>query len=197
MSVQQKLSTIQTQLKAPKNEFNRFGKYNYRTCESILEAVKPLLKETGTLITLSDEPVNIGDRYYIKATATITDTEKPESISTSAYAREALDKKGMDQAQVTGAASSYARKYALCGLLAIDGDADPDQLAGTQTTKAPEKASKKDVDKLIEQAGKKGFSKELLEKACYDSYKQKLNEIDTQAFAQLSTRIMKATPQNA
>ncbi len=116
------LSKIQKELKAPKSQFNKFGGYRYRSCEDILEAVKPLLGEA--VLTITDEIVLIGDRYYIKATATIL--EKPESVSVSAYARESLDRKGMDVAQITGATSSYARKYALNGLLAIDDAKDAD-----------------------------------------------------------------------
>jgi hypothetical protein len=116
------LNKIQKELKVPKNQRNSFGNYNYRSCEDILEAVKPLLG-TAVLI-LNDEIILIGDRYYIKATATITDKE--QSISSVAYARESLDKKGMDSAQITGAASSYARKYALNGLFCIDDTKDAD-----------------------------------------------------------------------
>jgi hypothetical protein len=115
-------------LKAPKNQFNQFGKYKYRNCEDILEAVKPLLGE-GTL-TLSDHVVQIGDRYYVKATATLKDSYGKEE-SVTAYARESEDKKGMDDAQITGAASSYARKYALNGLFCIDDTKDADSKDNT------------------------------------------------------------------
>lgn len=118
------LIEIQKELKAPKGQYNSFGKYKYRSAEDILEAVKPLLHKYGCQLTLSDEIVLIGDRYYVKATATITDGA--EVITTNAYAREDLDKKGMDQAQVTGSVSSYARKYCLSGLLLIDDQKDPD-----------------------------------------------------------------------
>lgn len=116
------LNKIQRELKAPKGQKNTFGNYNYRSCEDILEAVKPLL---GTaILTINDEVVLIGDRYYIKATATIKQGE--ESFSISAFAREPEGRKGMDEAQVTGATSSYARKYALNGLFAIDDTKDSD-----------------------------------------------------------------------
>lgn len=124
--IHSKLNAIQTALKAPKSQFNKFGNYNYRKAEDILEAVKPLLKEQGCIITCSDELLLIGDRYYIKATATILCVEDGSAISTTAYAREEEEKKGMDGSQVTGASSSYARKYALNGLLCIDDTADSD-----------------------------------------------------------------------
>ncbi|WP_033748133.1 ERF family protein [Pantoea sp. NGS-ED-1003] len=120
-----KLAEIQRTLNAPKNQTNTFGKYKYRSCEDILEAVKPLL--SGLFLSISDEIVLIGDRYYVRATASITDGETTHSAT--AMAREAADKKGMDDAQVTGATSSYARKYCLNGLFGIDDakDADTDE----------------------------------------------------------------------
>jgi hypothetical protein len=116
------LNRIQKELKAPKSQFNAFGKYNYRKCEDILEAVKPLLGKATLIIT--DEVVMIGNRFYVKAVATLTEGEK--SISATSYARESEEKKGMDAAMVTGASSSYARKYALSGLFCIDDNADAD-----------------------------------------------------------------------
>lgn len=119
------LTKIQKTLKAPKSQFNAFGKYNYRNCEDILEALKPLLD--GCTLTISDEIVMIGNRFYVKATATLTeDKDIANHITVSAYAREEESKKGMDGAQVTGAASSYARKYALNGLFLIDDTKDAD-----------------------------------------------------------------------
>ena len=122
----EKIVAIQSELKAPKGQYNSFGKYNYRSCEDILEGVKPLLTKHGLVLTIQDSIDLIGDRFYVKATATITDGK--EQLSTSAYARESLDKKGMDASQVTGATSSYARKYALNGLLAIDDTKDTDTM---------------------------------------------------------------------
>lgn len=122
----EKIVSIQSELKAPKGQYNSFGKYNYRSCEDILEGVKPLLAKHGLVLTIQDGIDLIGDRFYVKATATITDGK--EQLSTSAYARESLDKKGMDASQVTGATSSYARKYALNGLLAIDDTKDADTM---------------------------------------------------------------------
>jgi hypothetical protein len=139
----EKLLKIQSELKAPKGQFNAFGKYKYRSCEDILEAVKPLLKEQGLVLTLSDEILPLGGRNYVKATATLssendmqrerTDTSsgihhyfRPTTLEVTAYAREEETKKGMDGSQITGAASSYARKYALNGLFLIDDAKDSD-----------------------------------------------------------------------
>lgn len=122
----EKLNKIQTELNAPKDAYNSFGKYKYRSAESILQAVKPLLANQGLILTISDSVIQIAERIYIQATAKITDGK--ESIETTALAREPLLKKGMDDSQITGATSSYARKYALCGLLAIDDNKDADAL---------------------------------------------------------------------
>lgn len=168
----EKLLNIQQELKAPKGQYNSFGKYKYRSCEDILESVKPLLKKYKCIITLTDELVVLGDntaihytenyydkdlkkenvrnvvangqRYYIKATVTIYDTDSKDSISNIAYAREEEYKKGMDGSQITGTASSYARKYALNGLFAIDDTKDADTDEYTKQTKAASKTSAKD-----------------------------------------------------
>lgn len=121
-----RLVEIQQKLKAPKNQYNNFGEYHYRSCEDILEAVKPLLGESGLALTLKDDVIFLGERYYIKATATIYDETGKEIASTSALARETFEKKKSDDSQLTGAASSYARKYALNGLLCIDDTKDAD-----------------------------------------------------------------------
>lgn len=126
MNIYEKLLSIQTELKAPKGQRNDFGKYNYRSCEDILEAVKPICNKNKAVLILSDELVNMGERYYIKATATLYDIEESASVSNSAYARESENKKGMDDSQITGTASSYARKYALNGLFNIDDTKDAD-----------------------------------------------------------------------
>ncbi|CUU67806.1 ERF superfamily [Campylobacter hyointestinalis subsp. hyointestinalis] len=119
------LLKIQTELKAPKTQFNKFGGYQYRSCEDIVEALKPLQEKYKCVVLLNDELVIIGDRYYIKATATIIN-EKGDKLSVSALAREPESKKGMDESQITGSSSSYARKYALNGLFAIDDTKDAD-----------------------------------------------------------------------
>ena len=137
-----KLMRIQSKLKAPKGQLNSFGGYKYRSCEDILEAVKPLLAEEDCTLTLSDEVKLIGDRYYIEATATLRSGN--EEIQVSAYAREEESKKGQDSAQITGATSSYARKYALNGLFCIDDtkDADTDEYQKQTASKANKPAQK-------------------------------------------------------
>lgn len=142
-----KLMNIQQELKAPKGQYNDFGKYAYRSCEDILEAVKPLLKKEKVVLTISDELQYIGNRYYIKATVTLIDTESEATISNSAYAREEETKKGMDGSQITGASSSYARKYALNGLFGIDDNKDSDT---TNIQSKEEKEDKKASPKQIE-----------------------------------------------
>ena len=138
-----RVGMAQAELKAPKNQYNSFGKYNYRSCEDILEAAKPINKKHGLVLLLTDKPVCIGQRYYIEATARLYDIESEQFIEATASAREADTKKGMDDSQVTGTASSYARKYALNGLYNIDDtkDADTDaykKQTTTNTTDAPE-----------------------------------------------------------
>ena len=125
-NIRQKLQGIQSSLKAPKGQTNKFGGYRYRSAEDILEALKPLLGEWGCSLVIQDDMVEVGGRVYVKATANLIDNETESVLSTSAFAREAEAKKGMDDAQITGSASSYARKYALNGLFAIDDTKDPD-----------------------------------------------------------------------
>ncbi len=133
-TIYQKLIEIQTELKAPKSQFNKFGGYNYRNCEDILEAVKPLCAKHEIVPLLSDEIVLVGERYYVKAVAKVTDGK--DEITTTAFARESFDKKGMDESQITGSASSYARKYALNGLFCIDDTKDADFMDNSQNKKA-------------------------------------------------------------
>ena len=142
-NIYEKLMYIQAKLKAPKGQYNKYGGYNFRSCEDILEGLKPLLQECEVALLISDDIVMIGDRYYIKATVKLVDNEKAEVIAT-AYARETEHRSGMDNAQVTGATSSYARKYALNGLFCIDDTKDPDALeysiqqSGQKKTKTAE-----------------------------------------------------------
>lgn len=132
-TIYEKLLAVQNELKAPKDKRNNFGGYNFRSCEGILEAVKPLLQEQGLLLTIKDEVVNIGDRYYVRATVLLDDISSNGEIAITALAREEEAKKGMDASQITGTASSYARKYALNGLFLIDDtkDADTDEFHRT------------------------------------------------------------------
>lgn len=160
MNIYESLAKVQQELKATKDLFNKFGGYNYRSCESILEAVKPLLAKNGLALTLTDEIVQVGERIYVKATATVyptdydsgvtmtaekIETKAGRSISVDAYAREEESKKGMDSCQVTGAASSYARKYALNGLFCIDDNKDSDA-TNTQTKEDSKKEDAKKED---------------------------------------------------
>lgn len=126
MTIKEKLAYVQQGLKVPKSQYNEFGKYNYRNCEDILEAVKPICAEVKAFVMLGDNIVEVGGRIYVQAIATFADLESDTTITTAAYAREEETKKGMDASQVTGAASSYARKYALNGLFAIDDTKDSD-----------------------------------------------------------------------
>lgn len=121
-----KLAEIQSRLKAPKGQFNKFGNYKYRSCEDILEALKPIMSEVGCSLTLTDDMVMVGDRIYVKATATLYDEDGKTIATTTAFAREEETKKGMDGSQITGASSSYARKYALNGMFCIDDAKDSD-----------------------------------------------------------------------
>ena len=136
MELKEKLMHIQSELKCPKDQFNGFGKYHYRSTESIMEAVKPLALKYKAIVTVTDELQQIGDRYYILAIATIYDVESDKSMQATAYAREPETKKGQDLSQITGSASSYARKYALNGLFAIDDtkDSDATNTHGKQAT---------------------------------------------------------------
>lgn len=143
MSVNEKLLAVQAELKAPKEQYNNFGKYKYRSCEDILEAVKPLLAKNKATLRIADEIMLIGERFYIKATATFADIETGEAVTNTAFAREDETKKGMDGSQITGTASSYARKYCLNGLFLIDDTRDAD----TDEYKIQQDGAKKSVSK--------------------------------------------------
>lgn len=180
LNLVQKIINVQKELKAPKGQYNSFGKYNYRSAEDILEAVKPLNAENGLLLTIKDEPILIGDWHYIKATATITDGK--ESHEVTAYARESLNKKGMDDSQITGTASSYARKYALNGLYLIDDtkDADTDEYQNQnnqnnqkQTNQQQNKASDKQLN-FIKKLIKDNVSEKYNESQLHDLLKKRI-----------------------
>ena len=168
MSVYLKLVKVQSELKAPKSQYNSFGKYSYRNCEDILEALKPILNEVKAIVNISDEVVLIGDRYYIKATVKFIDAETGEMVEASAMAREEETKKGMDASQLTGSTSSYARKYALNGLFAIDDTKDSDttnthnkcedKITENQVKRLFIIAKGKDTDKVKNIVSKYGFS---------------------------------------
>lgn len=153
MNVYEKLQKVQENLKAPKSRTNSFGKYSYRNCEDILESCKPLLAEYKAVIVLSDYIEKVDDRYYVKAVATFIDTESGEKIENQAFARESAEKRGMDDSQITGTASSYSRKYALNGLLAIDDQKDPDSDEYAEEQKNRANRGKKQVDAPKEPQG--------------------------------------------
>ena len=161
MKLHEKLLAIQTKLKAPKGQYNKFGNFNYRSAEDILEAVKPLNAEQGVLLTITDEIKEIGGRVYVVATATVSDGT--DELKVSAFAREPENKKGMDESQITGATSSYARKYALNGLYAIDDneDADTDEHKQQQEN-APKKQQAQKQQQQKQQQQEKGFTEQEL-----------------------------------
>lgn len=167
MKLHEKLLVIQTKLKAPKGQYNKFGNFNYRSAEDILEAVKPLNTEQGLLLTITDEIKEVGGRIYVVATATVSDGT--DELKVSAFAREPENKKGMDESQITGATSSYARKYALNGLYAIDDnkDADTDEHKQQQ-----ENAPKK------QQAQKQQQPKEPTEKELHEIVEKYVRNIE-------------------
>ncbi len=167
MNVYEKLMQVQTKLRAPKGQYNSFGKYSYRSCEDILEALKPLLGEVGAIVNVTDEIKLIGDRYYVEATASFIDTETGERMIAKASAREAETKKGMDDSQVTGSVSSYARKYALNGLFAIDDnkDADSTNTHGKEIkpNMTPTGITEAQLKRLLAIGNKAGIKKEVVE----------------------------------
>lgn len=163
----QRVAAVQGALKAPKGQWNGFGKYAYRSCEDILEAVKPLLTRHGLVLTVGDEVAQVGDRIYIRATATLTDGER--SVSNSALAREPLDKKGMDASQVTGMASSYARKYALNGLLCIDDAKDADTMDNRAGEARQQAAPAATVGRAVAEVAAAASPQELT--ACWERWR--------------------------
>ena len=169
-NILKKLFDIQQELKVPKNQRNTFGNYNFRNCEDIMEASKPICKAHNCLLTCSDELIQVGDRYYVKAEATLYDLDSEESISTTSQAREEETKKGMDASQITGASSSYARKYALNGLLQLDDNKDAD-------TNEYQKTTAKNVEMITEEQVKLIhvlFGKlEKLEKKAFKNFENK------------------------
>lgn len=171
MNIREKLLNIQKELIAPKSQYNSFGKYNYRNCEDILEAVKPFLDKNKCTLLLKDEIVLIGDRYYVKAIAKLADIEDAEGvIEATAYAREEENKKGMDGSQVTGASSSYARKYALNGLFCIDDTKDSDT-----TNKQVKKLSEAQIKRLYAISNKAGYNNEKLKQLVHKKYEKEID----------------------
>ena len=191
MNVYEKLIAIQSELKAPKSQYNNFGKYSYRNCEDILESLKPLLKEHKSTIYISDEIVTVLERFYIKATVTFIDAETGEKIINTAYAREEEDKKGMDGSQVTGSSSSYARKYALNGMFAIDDTKDSDF---TNTTIKGDNTglSEAQIKRLLAIASKVNISADDVKKVVAKSFGvQDLRKMNKQQYDEICSRLEK------
>ena len=191
MNVYEKLIAIQSELKAPKSQYNSFGKYAYRNCEDILESLKPLLKEHKSTIYISDEIVTVLERFYVKATVTFIDAETGEKIINTAYAREEEDKKGMDGSQVTGSSSSYARKYALNGMFAIDDTKDSDF---TNTTIKGDNTglSEAQIKRLLAIASKVNISADDVKKVVAKSFGvQDLRKMNKQQYDEICSRLEK------
>lgn len=180
-----KLVEVQNKLKAPKNQFNKFGNYAYRNCEDILEALKPILAEVKAVVNMSDEVVLVGERYYIKATVKFIDAETGEFVEASAMAREEENKKGMDSSQLTGSTSSYARKYALNGLFAIDDTKDSD----TTNTHGKEDGrsnaitlTDKQLNRMYAIAKAGGYDKVKVDRLINQKYSKKANEMTKEEY---------------
>lgn len=211
MNIYEKLTKVQEELKAPKNQYNSFGRYNYRSCEDILEALKPILARYGLFLMISDTMEHIGDRYYIRATCTISDGEM--HITNCAFAREEESKKGMDGAQVTGTSSSYARKYALNGLFLIDDTKDPDtdeyyrQEKGNATKqtsrtsagsgKADKLVTESQLSRLYAIGGSKGYIKADIDKSIHKRGKNSAKELTMAEYDELIAGIENAPVKGA
>ena len=188
MNLLEKLMNIQNELQAPKGQFNSFGKYNYRNCEDILEAVKPLLMKYKCTLNLTDEIVLKEGRFYVESTVTIKDIESTDIEFSKGLAREEETKKGMDGSQVTGASSSYARKYALSGLFAIDDNKDSDS---TNTHGKDNKSANKSTVNKISEAQvnrgyalgfKAGYDKASVDKQIHSKFNKKIQELTKEEY---------------
>ena len=194
MNVYEKLMTVQTKLRAPKGQYNSFGKYSYRSCEDILEALKPLLAEVGAIVNVSDEIKLIGDRFYVEATASFIDVETGERMIAKASAREAETKKGMDDSQVTGSVSSYARKYALNGLFAIDDNKDSDATNTHNKDIKPNMTpvsglSEAQIKRLLAIGNKSGFNKDTIVKTVKKLYGCELKDMTREQYNEVCNRL--------
>lgn len=189
--IYQKLSEIQKELFVPKGQRNDFGKYNYRSCEDILQAVKPICEAKGCVLTINNDLVNIGDRNYVKATAVLIDLETSEKIESTAHAREELEKKGMDGSQITGSASSYARKYALAGLFCIDNEKDSDatNTHGAEDVKADTKKDERKATPNQVEFLKAKYTGENLERLLQTHNITKIEDISMQTASSIIKKI--------
>lgn len=196
MNIYEKLSIVQSQIKVNKSNYNSFGKYNYRSAEDILEAAKPICKANGCVLTLSDDVIALEGRFYIKATATLADTESLETIEVTAFAREEESKKGMDASQVSGSCSSYARKYAMNGLFNLDDAKDADTDAYTFVQKKGTKAEPKKLAGITEEEAKNLYAlikqvdasdpvEERVRKICASYSVNSLNELTKDQYTKL------------
>ena len=193
MSVYTKLLNVQSELKAPKSQYNSFGKYKYRSCEDILEALKPILNKNKATVIISDDILFVEGRHYIKATVKFIDTENGEMVENSALAREDEVKKGMDSSQITGSVSSYARKYALNGMFAIDDtkDSDSTNTHGAEPDK-PEstKLSAKQVGRLLAIGLKAGIKEPDIKKVIKSEFgKDKIEDLNKDQYDAICSRL--------
>lgn len=186
MGIYEKLLAIQLELKAPKSQLNSFGGYKYRNCEDILESLKPLLEKAKATVICKDEITNINDRFYVKSTAKLIDIETGESIESTAFAREEQTKKGMDESQITGSCSSYARKYALNGLFCVDDTKDADSQNNTENYETTKKATKKQIEILM-----KNFKGNLLKKLLESNNVRRIEDFSIEKASEIIGKIMK------
>ncbi|MCI8798170.1 MAG: ERF family protein [Dorea sp.] len=179
MAIHEKLLKIQSSISVPKNQYNKFGNYEYRSCEDILSALKPILTAHNCTVTVNDDLVFIGNRYYIKATVTLIDCESGESVLNQSFAREEESKKGMDSSQITGTASSYARKYALNGLLLLDDVKDSDTNENQQQRQnagANKNQQKRQGTVGANQNSRGGTQKKLIDKKTLDDLRKRFKD---------------------
>lgn len=193
MSVYTKLLNVQSELKAPKSQYNSFGKYKYRSCEDILEALKPILNKNKATVIISDDILFVEGRHYIKATVKFIDTENGEMVENSALAREDEVKKGMDSSQITGSVSSYARKYALNGMFAIDDtkDSDSTNTHGAEPDKSEStKLSAKQVGRLLAIGLKAGIKEPDIKKVIKSEFgKDKIEDLNKDQYDAVCSRL--------
>lgn len=190
-SIYKKLLDVQTELKAPKGQFNKFGNYSYRSCEDILESLKPLLKQVKATVVLTDEIKLVGDRYYIEATCKFIDIETGDVLENTSLAREDENKKGMDLAQVTGSCSSYARKYALNGMFCIDDVKDADATnngkednnkSHSQVDASARKLSDKQLARLFALGYKAGFNNDKVKEQIFKKFNVEPKNLNKQQY---------------
>ena len=194
MSVYTKLLNVQSELKAPKSQYNSFGKYKYRSCEDILEALKPILNKNKATVIISDDILFVEGRHYIKATVKFIDTENGEMVENSALAREDEVKKGMDSSQITGSVSSYARKYALNGMFAIDDTKDSDSTnthgVEPEQSKSTGKLSAKQVGRLLAIGLKAGIKEPDIKKVIKTEFgKDKIEDLNKDQYDAVCSRL--------